>query len=36
MANPESVVKEAAQFHTLSNNEHGVAYAIEKLIVEKE
>jgi Cof subfamily protein (haloacid dehalogenase superfamily) len=33
MANAESVVKEAAQFHTLSNNEHGVAYAIEKLIL---
>jgi Cof subfamily protein (haloacid dehalogenase superfamily) len=35
MANAESVVKEAAQFHTLSNNENGVAYAIEKLILEK-
>jgi Cof subfamily protein (haloacid dehalogenase superfamily) len=34
MANAESVVKEAAQFHTLSNNENGVAYAIEKLILE--
>jgi Cof subfamily protein (haloacid dehalogenase superfamily) len=33
MANAESVVKEAAQFHTLSNNENGVAYAIEKLIL---
>jgi Cof subfamily protein (haloacid dehalogenase superfamily) len=31
MANAESVVKEAAQFHTFSNNENGVAYAIEKL-----
>jgi Cof subfamily protein (haloacid dehalogenase superfamily) len=34
MANAESVVKEVAQFHTLSNNENGVAYAIEKLILE--
>lgn len=33
MANAVSVVKEAAQFHTLSNNEHGVAYAIEKLVL---
>ncbi|MEH7248194.1 sugar-phosphatase [Neobacillus niacini] len=33
MANAESVVKEAAQFHTLSNNENGVAYAIEKLVL---
>jgi Cof subfamily protein (haloacid dehalogenase superfamily) len=33
MANAESVVKEVAQFHTLSNNENGVAYAIEKLIL---
>jgi Cof subfamily protein (haloacid dehalogenase superfamily) len=33
MANAESVVKEVAQFHTLSNNENGVAYAIEKLVL---
>ncbi|SDM84263.1 sugar-phosphatase [Bacillus sp. OK048] len=33
MANAESIVKEAAQFHTLSNNENGVAFAIEKLIL---
>jgi Cof subfamily protein (haloacid dehalogenase superfamily) len=33
MANAVSVVKEVAQFHTLSNNEHGVAYAIEKLVL---
>ena len=33
MANAESVVKEAAQFHTLSNNENGVAYAIDKLVL---
>ena len=35
MANAEPIVKEAAQFHTLSNNEHGVAYAIEKLVLNK-
>jgi Cof subfamily protein (haloacid dehalogenase superfamily) len=35
MANAESVVKEAAQFHTLSNNENGVAFAIEKLVLNK-
>ena len=33
MANAVSVVKEVAQFHTLSNNENGVAYAIEKLVL---
>jgi Cof subfamily protein (haloacid dehalogenase superfamily) len=33
MANAESIVKEAAQFHTLSNNENGVAHAIEKLVL---
>ena len=33
MDNAVSVVKEVAQFHTLSNNDHGVAYAIEKLIL---
>lgn len=33
MANAVSLVKEAAQFHTLSNNEHGVAHAIEKLVL---
>ncbi|WP_251550417.1 sugar-phosphatase [Neobacillus muris] len=35
MGNAESVVKEAAQFHTLSNNENGVAYAIENLVLNK-
>lgn len=35
MANAEPSVKELAKFHTLSNNENGVAYAIEKLILEK-
>jgi Cof subfamily protein (haloacid dehalogenase superfamily) len=33
MDNAVSVVKGVAQFHTLSNNENGVAYAIEKLIL---
>ncbi|MFP7299013.1 sugar-phosphatase [Neobacillus niacini] len=33
MANAVSVVKEVAQFQTLSNNENGVAYAIEKLVL---
>jgi len=33
MGNAEKEVKEAAQFHTLSNNDHGVAYAIHKLIL---
>jgi Cof subfamily protein (haloacid dehalogenase superfamily) len=33
MANAVSLVKEVAQFHTLSNNENGVAYAIEKLVL---
>lgn len=33
MGNAVSVVKEVAQFHTLSNNENGVAYAIEKLVL---
>ena len=33
MANAVSAVKEVAQFHTLSNNENGVAYAIEKLVL---
>jgi Cof subfamily protein (haloacid dehalogenase superfamily) len=33
MGNAESIVKEAAQFHTLSNNENGVAHAIEKLVL---
>ncbi len=35
MGNAESVVKEVAQFQTLSNNENGVAYAIEKLVLNK-
>ncbi|WP_042461311.1 sugar-phosphatase [Neobacillus dielmonensis] len=35
MGNAEAVVKEVAQFHTLSNNENGVAYAIEKLVLDK-
>ncbi len=33
MGNAEESVKEIAQFHTRSNNEHGVAYAIEHLIL---
>jgi len=33
MGNAVPIVKEAANFHTLSNNENGVAYAIEKLIL---
>lgn len=33
MGNAEPSVKEIAQFHTHSNNEHGVAYAIEQLIL---
>ncbi|SHS97501.1 phosphatase yitU [Mycobacteroides abscessus subsp. abscessus] len=33
MGNAVSTVKEIAQFHTHSNNEHGVAYAIEQLIL---
>lgn len=35
MGNAVPSIKEAAQFQTLSNNEHGVAYAIEKLILNK-
>lgn len=35
MANAVESVKEVAEFLTLSNNENGVAYAIEKLILEK-
>lgn len=33
MENAVPSVKEIAQFHTRSNNEHGVAYAIEQLIL---
>ncbi|NRD77732.1 sugar-phosphatase [Bacillus sp. BRMEA1] len=33
MGNAVSSIKEAAQFETLSNNENGVAYAIEKLVL---
>lgn len=33
MANADPAVKEAADFHTLSNNDNGVAYALEKLIL---
>jgi Cof subfamily protein (haloacid dehalogenase superfamily) len=33
MDNAVSVVKEVAQFHTLSNNDNGVAYAIKKLVL---
>lgn len=33
--NAESAVKEAADFKTKSNNDNGVAYAIEKLIFNK-
>lgn len=35
MANATRRVKEAAQFITLSNNENGVAYALEKLVFRK-
>ncbi|MEH7108310.1 MULTISPECIES: sugar-phosphatase [Bacillaceae] len=35
MGNAEPSVKKAAEFQTLSNNENGVAYAIEKLILNK-
>ncbi|MFE8699847.1 sugar-phosphatase [Cytobacillus sp. FJAT-54145] len=33
MGNAEQSVKDVADFHTRSNNEHGVAYAIENLIL---
>src|SRR5699024_6397042 len=33
MANADPAVKEAADFHTLSNNDNGVAYALEKQIL---
>lgn len=35
MANAIPAVKEVADFHTLSNNENGVAYAIEQLVLNK-
>ncbi len=35
MANAVPSIKEIAKFHTMSNNGNGVAYAIEKLILEK-
>ncbi len=35
MANAIPSIKEAAKFQTLSNNENGVAYAIQKLILDK-